>query len=76
MALYGTVDDLRFSFIKPRTPAISHPIDPAPLPRPDLEAEAISSTHRQMGRVLEAQRMAGEMKELAEGFLANFEGHR
>ena len=74
MTYYGTADDMRYSF-KPRRPAILNDIKPTPLPRPDLEAAAVASGRRQMDRTEEVQRMANEMKELAEGFLANFRGH-
>lgn len=71
-AFYGTADDMRYSF-KPRRPAILSDIAPNPLPRPDLEAAAVASSRRQIDRTAEVQRLASEMKELAEGFLANFE---
>jgi hypothetical protein len=76
MAYYATADGMRYSFIKPRPPAISREIAPAPLPRPDLEAAAVASDRRQVARTVEALRMACEMKELAEGFLAHFEARR
>lgn len=72
MAYSGLAIDMRYSF-KPTKPAILRDIAPAPLPRPDLEAAAVAASRRGNDQVQEAQRLARGMRELAEGFLANFE---
>lgn len=75
MSSYGLADDMRYSFLNrgKKVPAVLKPVAPAPLPRPDLEAAATASSRRQIGRVAEVERLAREMKELADGFLARFE---
>lgn len=73
------LDPERFSLFsrRPRKiPNILRRIEPAPLPDENLEKAAQVKVASIRAKSIEISRMAIEMKELADSFLANFERSR
>lgn len=71
-----TLDPERFSLFSRRSrkvPSILRKIDPAPLPDASMEKEAQVKAAAVLANTLKISRIASEMKELADGFLDNFE---
>lgn len=79
MTVAAFVFDTRYSLFgrfRRRPPAVLSDIPPAPLPNEAIDKATDIKLASIASKSVEINRMTLEMKELAEGFLANFEGPR